>query len=191
MWFGEVRWSRVSLLVLGLLLGVQVLLEQDAELLAQGLELREVLLVLLLVLDLGLDACCDHTVSANRHVCDEIKLMVVCHTLEDAHGSGEVVNPPGGPQGGRADGRRGNQIVGEGVIQVALRRVARVSVSPVCPAWPGSPQPWGHTHLELENILDAVEFLLVSVSAVLPSAIDPFRYCFMAQLTPIDPWVEL
>lgn len=128
-------------LVLGLLLGVQVLLEQDAELLAQRLELGQVLLVLLLVLDLGLDACCDHTGSANRHVCDEIKLVFVCHTLEDAHGSGEVVNPPGGPQGGRADGRRGDQIVSEGVVQVALRRVARVSVSPVCPAWPGSLQP--------------------------------------------------
>ena len=49
-------------LVLGLLLGEQVLLQQDAELLAQGLELVEVLLVLLLVLDLGLDTCCVLTV---------------------------------------------------------------------------------------------------------------------------------
>lgn len=39
------------------LLGVEVLLEQDAELLAEGLELLEVLLVLALVLDLGFDAC--------------------------------------------------------------------------------------------------------------------------------------
>lgn len=39
------------------LLRVQVLLERDAELLTQGLELLEVLLVLGLVLDLGLDAC--------------------------------------------------------------------------------------------------------------------------------------
>jgi len=38
-------------------LGVEVLLKGDAELLAQGLELVEVLLVLALVLDLGLDAC--------------------------------------------------------------------------------------------------------------------------------------
>ena len=37
-------------------LGVHLLLEHDAELLAQGLELLEVLLVLALVLDLGLDA---------------------------------------------------------------------------------------------------------------------------------------
>lgn len=43
--------------MLGLLLGEQVLLQHDAELVAQGLELGEVLLVLLLVLDLGLDAC--------------------------------------------------------------------------------------------------------------------------------------
>lgn len=40
-----------------LLLGVDVLLERDAELFPQGLELLEVLLVLALVLDLGLDAC--------------------------------------------------------------------------------------------------------------------------------------
>lgn len=37
-------------------LRVQVLLQLDAKLLAQGLELLEVLLVLLLVLDLGFDA---------------------------------------------------------------------------------------------------------------------------------------
>lgn len=122
---------------------------------------------------------------------DGSKLVVVCHTLEDAHGSGEVVHPPGGPKRGGADGRGGDQIVGEGVVQVALRRVARVSDSSVCPAGPGSSQPGGHTYLELEDILDAVEFLLVSVSAVLPSAIDPIRYGRLPQLTPIDPRVEL
>ena len=42
---------------LGGLLRVHVLLEHDAELLAQGLELGQVLIVLALVLDLGLDAC--------------------------------------------------------------------------------------------------------------------------------------
>lgn len=52
-------------LVLGLLLGEQVLLQGDAELLAQGLELGEVLLVLLLVLDLGLDTCCAHAGQRN------------------------------------------------------------------------------------------------------------------------------
>jgi hypothetical protein len=43
----------VDKLTLGL--GVQVLLKGNAELLAQGLELIEVLLVLTLVLNLGLD----------------------------------------------------------------------------------------------------------------------------------------
>lgn len=63
----ELSLSRGYRLVLGRLLGVQVLLELDAELLAQGLELGQVLLVLLLVLDLGLDACCVHAGgSANR-----------------------------------------------------------------------------------------------------------------------------
>lgn len=39
------------------MLGVEVLLEGDAELLAEGLELLEVLVVLALGVDLGLDAC--------------------------------------------------------------------------------------------------------------------------------------
>lgn len=42
---------------LGGLLRVQLLLQDDAELLLEGLELLEVLLVLAVVLDLGLDAC--------------------------------------------------------------------------------------------------------------------------------------
>lgn len=41
-----------------LLLGVQLLAEGNAQLLAEALESLNVLLVLLLGLDLGLDACC-------------------------------------------------------------------------------------------------------------------------------------
>ena len=40
-----------------LLAGVELFPERNAELLAEGVEGLEVLLVLLLVLDLGLDAC--------------------------------------------------------------------------------------------------------------------------------------
>lgn len=40
-----------------LLLGVQVLLQRDAELISQRLELSEILVVLALALDLGLDTC--------------------------------------------------------------------------------------------------------------------------------------
>jgi hypothetical protein len=78
------------------LLRVEVLLEEDAELLAQRLELCEVLLVLALVLNLGLD------------------------TLEDTDGGGEVVDAAGSLEGSDDNGRRGNEIVGEGVVQVAL-----------------------------------------------------------------------
>lgn len=46
------------------LLGVKVLLQLDAKLLSQGLELVQVLLVLVLVLDLGLDACILNFASA-------------------------------------------------------------------------------------------------------------------------------
>lgn len=53
---GMVEAMSPSHLVLLLGFGVQVLLQLDAQFLAQGLELLEVLLVLLLVLNLGLDA---------------------------------------------------------------------------------------------------------------------------------------
>jgi hypothetical protein len=55
--FSSLRKGRPESFILLGLLRVQVLLEGDAELLAQGLELGQVLLVLALVLDLGLDAC--------------------------------------------------------------------------------------------------------------------------------------
>lgn len=48
--------SSICLMVL-LGLGVQILLQRDAKLLAERLELVEVLLVLFLVLNLGLDSC--------------------------------------------------------------------------------------------------------------------------------------
>lgn len=81
-------------------LGVQVLLQRHAKLLAQGLELLEVLVVLPLVLNLGLDA------------------------LEDADGGGEVVNPPGGLEGSSDDRGGGDKVVGEGVVEVALTDVS-------------------------------------------------------------------
>jgi hypothetical protein len=79
------------------LLGVQVLLQHDAELLAQGLELVQVLLVLAVVLDLGLNA------------------------LEDADGGGKVVHSAGSLEGGSDDRGGGDEIVGKGVVQVALK----------------------------------------------------------------------
>ena len=41
-------------------------------------------------------------------------------TLEDADGSGEVVDSPGSAESGGEDGGGGDEIVGEGVVQVAL-----------------------------------------------------------------------
>jgi hypothetical protein len=49
--------------------------------------------------------------------------FLVVRTLEDADGGGEVVDSPGGPEGGGHDGGGGDEIVGEGVVQVALRVV--------------------------------------------------------------------
>lgn len=125
----------------GLLLGEQLLLQHDAELLAQGVELGKVLLVLLLVLDLGLDACIvlawvsqsfhSYRVDFHRSVKSAVGKgnRLSAHTLEDPHSSGEVVDPPGGAQGGGADGGGGDQIIGEGVVQVALNGLVE-NVSP-------------------------------------------------------------
>ena len=41
-------------------------------------------------------------------------------TLENADGGGKVVDPPGGLEGSGDDGGRGDEIVGEGVVEVAL-----------------------------------------------------------------------
>jgi hypothetical protein len=46
--------------------------------------------------------------------------VVAWRTLEDPHGGGEVVDPPGSAQGGDDDRGRGNEIVGEAVVQVPL-----------------------------------------------------------------------
>lgn len=103
-------------------LRVQVLLQQNAQLLAQGLELSKVLLVLLLVLDLGLDACFEKKKSrlAKRRQRALRRGWNGGRTLEDPHGGGEVVNPPGGLERGSAHAGGGDEIVGECVVQVAL-----------------------------------------------------------------------
>lgn len=41
-------------------------------------------------------------------------------TLKDADSSSKVVDPPGGLEGGGNDGGGGDEIVGKGVVQVAL-----------------------------------------------------------------------
>lgn len=125
-----------------------------------------------------------------------VALFKLCHTLEDPDGSGEVVDPPGGTQGGGADGRRGDEIVGEGVVQVALVVGGR-SVSPTllymlvrCPGYPQQLRWWwlaSETYLQLEDILDVVELLLVSVvGGHQKSAIGPSQCHQPAQLALID-----
>jgi hypothetical protein len=89
--------------------GVKVLLQRHAELLTEGLGLLEVLSVLALVLDLGLE------------------------TLEDADSGSKVVDPPGSLESSDDDGGRGNEIVSEGVVEIAL---------------------------ELENVLNTIKLLL-------------------------------
>ena len=63
-------------------------------------------------------------------------------SLEDPHGGREVIDSPGSFEGGGHDGDGGDEIVGEGVVEVSLK---------------------------LEDILYAVEFLLVSRRKLLKS----------------------
>jgi hypothetical protein len=46
--------------------------------------------------------------------------MGVWRTFEDSDGGGEVVDAAGGLEGGSDDGRGRDEIVGEGVVEVAL-----------------------------------------------------------------------
>lgn len=91
-------------------LGVQVLLEGDTKFLAEGLELVKVLLVLPGVFDFGFDS------------------------LEDTDGSWEVVHTSGSTEGSYDDGGSWDQVVGEGIVKVALK---------------------------LEDVVHSIEFLLI------------------------------
>lgn len=55
------------------------------------------------------------------------RAMWIRRTLEDADGSGKVVDAAGGLEGGGNDGGRGDEIVGKGVVQVALKRLAQLN----------------------------------------------------------------
>lgn len=83
------------------------------------------------------------------------RVVDVRRTLEDSDGSGEVVDSASGLEGGNDDRRSGNEIVGEGVVQVTLLHnlVRDYCDQPRLAEW---------KYLELENILDTLEFLLVS-----------------------------
>lgn len=96
------RWCHLLVLLLGL--GEEIFLQQDAQLLAQGSKLLQVLLVLLLVLNLGLDACSyrkslalvrGERPQAVARV--DTRVYWCVRTLKDPHGGGEVVDPPSGP----------------------------------------------------------------------------------------------
>lgn len=138
---GDPQRMEEELPVLARVLRIQVVPQGDAKLFPYRLELLQVLVVLALVLNFGSDGCGeDETLTIGpmlthrgpgRGQCEEVE----GHTLEYSHGGGKVIDPPGGPEGGGDDGGRGDQVVGEGVVEVAL---------------------------QLEDVVDALEFLLVS-----------------------------
>lgn len=72
-------------------------------------------------------------------------------TLEDTNGGGEVVDPSSGFESSDDDGGRGDEIVGEGVVQIALRRDNQQVTGAL---------RVGRMYLKLKDILDRVEFLL-------------------------------
>jgi len=67
--------------------------------------------------------------------------VLAWRTLEDPHGGGEVVDPPGSAQSGDDDRRRGDEIVGEAVVQVALD-----SYQLIAPFLPAVSQPGTARH---------------------------------------------
>ena len=121
--------------------GEELLLEHHAELFPDALQLLEVLVVLALVLDLGVDACAVVLVCAPGCACGPGHCDVAIggkRTLEYPDGGGKVVDAPGGSEGSDDDAGRGNEIVGESVVEVTL---------------------------QLEDVLDVLELLLVSARA--------------------------
>jgi len=117
----------------------EVLLEHYAQLFPDALELLEVLGVLTLVLDLGVDACVAMLVDflAKAFVAPGARNSDCERTLEYPDGSREVVDAAGGSEGSDDNAGGGNEIVGEGVVEVTL---------------------------QLEDVLHTLELLLVSVA---------------------------
>jgi len=99
------------------------LLQADAQLFPQRLQLLEVLVVLALVLDLSLKAYGSFVSNSGSLVPAMLRIdeQLEHVTFEDSHRGREVVDSPGGPQRGGDDGGRGHEVVGEGVVQVPLR----------------------------------------------------------------------
>jgi hypothetical protein len=132
--------------------GEEVLLEHYAQLFPDALELLEVLGVLALVLDLGVDAWGE--MSVNFPVWTSLRcrpnapeMMLDCErTLEYPDGGREVVDAPGGSEGSNDNAGGGHEIVGEGVVEVTL---------------------------QLEDVLHALELLLVSARKACRLALCP------------------
>jgi hypothetical protein len=116
--------------------GEEVLLEHHAELFPDALKLLEVLVVLALVLDLGVDACVVYVSVCSGMCVDRWRRRKrQKRTLEYPDGGGEVVDAAGGSEGSDDNAGRGDEIVGESVVEVTL---------------------------QLEDVLDVLELLLVS-----------------------------
>lgn len=73
------------------LLRIQLLPQNNAQLASQPIQMLQILLILIVVFDLGFDACSVST--ANRPTGKKKRRR---RTLEDAHGGGEVIDAAGG-----------------------------------------------------------------------------------------------
>jgi hypothetical protein len=97
---------------------VEILLQVDAELFAKRLQLVQIFLILLCVLDLFFNGCSVVRQSSSR----DFQKRKRSPTLKYSHGRREVVDTSGSFQGCGDDTGRGHEIVGEGVVQIPLRR---------------------------------------------------------------------
>lgn len=143
------------------------------------------MLVLLLVLNLGLDAYGRESISSCS--CKFDATEGIAHTLENPDGGGEVVDAASSLQGGGKNLNGGNEIVGEAVVQVTLlveqvsEMIDDVEIANdgrACIAYkpdvPGAERRV-RPYLKLEDILNPVEFLLKSVIRTLVSNSDSKR----------------
>lgn len=100
-----------------LLLGVQLFPESDTQFLTETVKALDVLLVLVLVLNLGLDTCSRGELLVDGR---ESILNVMRRTFKDANSGREVVDAARSLQGSSENLNGGHEVVGEAVVQVTL-----------------------------------------------------------------------
>jgi hypothetical protein len=100
-------------------------------------------------------------------------------TLKNSDSGGEVVDTPGCAESGGDDGRRGNEIVSEAVVEVSLCDCQSIVSTKHCAhpshvnrVMPGAVRKWvRYTYLKLKYVVHLFELLLISSIETKSSAV--------------------